>query len=185
MRVQLLKVMRVMAVALLAACGSDASIPSAPLQPTEAHESLLSFLTRVRPLNRQVALPQDIEVSRTIGQSGGTISIPQTGFTLTVPAGAVLRDTRFVVRALEGTAVAYEFEPHGTVFRRPLVAQQSLHGTVPQLGLLRAGYFRDRSLVDPSGTVAIVSELLNGVTNLLQWSFTWRIEHFSGYILAW
>ncbi|MEP7384212.1 MAG: hypothetical protein ABI910_21225 [Gemmatimonadota bacterium] len=176
---------QIVAVALLTACGMDASAPTSPLQPADADRSLLGFLTHVRPLNRLVALDHDIEVSRTIGSGGGTIAIPETGFRLTVPAGAVTSNTRFVVRALEGTAVAYEFEPHGTVFRRSLVATQSLDGTIPRLGLLQAAYFRDRALINPSGLTAVVSELLGGVTNLLNHSFTWRIDHFSGYIVAW
>lgn len=175
----------VMAVALLTACGTDSSAPTAPLQPADADRSLLGFLTRVRPLNRYVALDDEIEVSAVIGSRGGTLSIPETGFELTVPSGAVTRDTRFVVRALPGKAVAYEFEPHGTVFRRSLTAKQSLDGTKPELGLLRGAYFPDRSLISPSGASALVSELLGGITNLLNHSFTWRIDHFSGYIVAW
>lgn len=173
------------AIALLSACGMDSTETTAPLQAPTAEHSLLDGLTRVRPLNRTVALDQEIEVSATIGAAGGRLSIPETGFELTVPAGAVLRDTRFTVRALAGTAVAYEFEPHGTTFRRPLLANQSLYGTKPALGLLQGAYFPDRSLLNPSGTSALVSELLGGVTNLLDRSFTWRINHFSGYIVAW
>ncbi len=89
------------------------------------------------------------------------------------------------MRALPGKAVAYEFEPHGTVFRRSLIAKQSLQRHPPQLGILQGAYFTDRSLINPSGTVALVTELLGGVTNLLDHSFTWRIDHFSGYIVAW
>lgn len=175
----------VLAVALLTACGMDSTAPTTPLQPSDADRSLLGFLTRVRPLNRSVALEQELEVSAVIGVRGGSLAIPETGFELKVPAGAVTRDTRFVVRALPGKAVAYEFEPHGTVFRRSLTASQSLDDTKPELGVLRGAYFPDRSLISPSGATALVSELLGGVTNLLQHSFTWRIDHFSGYIVAW
>ncbi len=173
------------ALALLSACGTDSTETTAPLQPASAEHSLLDGLTRVRPLNRLVPLDHEIVVSATIGAAGGRLSIPETGFELTVPPGAVARHTRFSVRALAGTAVAYEFEPHGTTFRRPLVANQSLYGTKPALGLLRGAYFPDRSLINPSGTSALVSELLGGVLNLLDHSFTWRINHFSGYIVAW
>lgn len=184
-RIEWKRAAKIVAMALLTACGVDASAPTAPRQPTDPDRSLLGVLTSVRPLNRYVALADEIEVSAVIGASGGTIGIPETGFTLTVPAGAVLHDTHFVVRALPGKAVAYEFEPHGTVFRRSLVARQSLSGTKPELGLLKGAYFTDRSLISPSGAFALVSELLGGVTNLLNHTFTWRIDHFSGYIVAW
>jgi hypothetical protein len=184
-RIEWKRAAMIVVVSLLTACGMDSSAPTAPLQPADADRSLLGFLTRVRPLNRYVALDDEIEVAQVIGSRGGTIAIPETGFRLTVPAGAVTRDTRFVVRALTGKAVAYEFEPHGTVFRRSLVATQSLDGTKPELGILKGAYFPDRSLISPSGSLALVSELLGGVTDLLTHSFTWRIDHFSGYIVAW
>ncbi len=173
------------AIALLSACGTDSTETTAPLQASNADHSLLDALTRVRPLNRTVPLDREIEVSATIGAAGGTLSIPETGFELTVPPGAVRRETHFTVRALAGGAVAYEFEPHGTTFERPLIANQSLYGTKPALGALQGAYFADRALINPAGTSALVSELLGGVTSLLDRSFTWRIRHFSGYIVAW
>jgi len=188
MRKNLWRGVQVVALALLAACSTDSSRGSTPLQPSEPQASLVDVLTALRPLNRRVPLAHDVSASATIGRNGGTLRLPGTGLTVTVPAGAVTRDTRFKVTALAGRPVAYEFEPHGITFRKPLSAEQDLTGTRIELGLpllLKAGYFPHKSLIDPDGVSALVSETIPGLLDLRLFSFRWKIEHFSGYIVAW
>lgn len=180
--------LRLVALAGVTACSADPSSPTTSLSPATPDASLLSGLTALKPLQRKTALAADLSVSATIGSYGGRISIPAAGFTLVVPAGAVSQDTRFVVTALKGQAMAYEFQPHGTRFLRPLAAKQDLgdaKGILTLAPLLKAGYFPDRSLIDPSGLRVLVSEILPGITSLGLRTFDWKIDHFSGYIVAW
>ena len=188
-RKHLVRATQLLAVWALAACAGDPASPSAPLRPiapVAPNAADVSVLMATTPLVRDVALARDVAVSRTIGRHGGSISIPSVGFTLVVPPGAVAHKTAFTVTALAGQAVAYEFEPHGTVFLRPLVATQRLSGTqLPAGTALQAGYFPNRSLVDPNGGSALVAEFIAGAVSSNQQAFSWPIQHFSGYIVAW
>lgn len=183
----IVRALQVVAVAALAACAGDPTATSTPLTPSAPYAADFSALMATTPLNRAVALKQDLTVARIIGSEGGTIKFPAAGLTLTVPAGAVSRNTRFSITALKGKAVAYEFQPHGTVFARSLIARQSLLGTQLPVGgeVLQAGYFPNRTLVDPTGTSALVSEFIPGSVDSQLVAFRWNIDHFSGYIVAW
>jgi hypothetical protein len=123
-----------------------------------------------------------------IDQDGGRLSIPAAGFELIVPKNAVKKSTKFTVTALKGKLVAYEFGPHGTTFPRALQAKQDLSGTDWNLLALRplsAAYFADKSDLNLARATALVSEVLSGATSPLTKQFSWPIEHFSGYIVAW
>ncbi|MCC6772795.1 MAG: hypothetical protein IT360_16520 [Gemmatimonadaceae bacterium] len=181
---------------LFAACSADPTAhvtsPTAPAasvvaQPLTAGPSLLGALTTLQPIQRRLPLPRDLRVEATIGPEGGTIGLPAAGFSVTVPRGAVTVDTRFSVTALRGAHVAYEFEPHGTVFLRPLDAAQDLRVTRQPLmrATLKAGYFADRAQLGASSLGALVSELIPGRVDPRRSWFHWNIEHFSGYIVAW
>ncbi len=186
---------RLAVVAMLAACSADPNVTAttAPLQPQAAAQALqvgplpVGTLSAVHPLTRRNPLRNDVSTSATIGAAGGTLRLSQVGLTITVPPGAVTAPTNFTVTALAGTEVAYEFEPHGTVFRRPLTAVQELRGTRHTLAqaALVAGYFPDRSSLSASGLGMMVSERIAGAVDLRRASFTWPIQHFSGYIVAW
>lgn len=187
--------LRFAAVAVLAACSNDSNVlaTTEPLQPQSAAQALqvgplpIGTMASVRPLTRRAPLRSDLSASARIGAAGGTLRLPQAGFTLTVPPGAVKKPTTFSVTALAGADVAYEFEPHGTVFLRPLSATQELRGTRHALAgpSLLAGYFPDRSALSTSGLGTLVSERIAGTVDLRRTAFTWPIGHFSGYIVAW
>jgi hypothetical protein len=155
--------------------------------PSEPAPALLGSLFTKKPLKRDAALAHDVTASAVIGPSGGRIALPGQGFTLVVPRGAVEKETHFTVTAIAGDLVAYEFEPHGTTFKVPLHATQELRDTRFQLRLLSsltAGYFVERSqLLDGNGNVKL-SELIQGITLPLTQEFRWKIDHFSGYIVA-
>ena len=173
-----------------AACGVDS--PTAPKVQGEANPALVSGLieglVQKDALTRKNALADDITVSAVIGKDGGTLSIPAAGFELRVPAGAVKDPTNFTVTALKGKLVAYEFGPHGITFDRALEARQNLVGTdwsLLSLKTLYAGYFADKDHLDYATKTAQLSEVLDGVTAPLTKRFSWNIEHFSGYVVAW
>jgi hypothetical protein len=181
----------------LAACSADQV--SAPTQlsaaPADAQSGLLGGLlgtvtgvlnlTTTDAVQRTTPLAAPITVSKEIGYYGGTLSIPEAGVTVTVPRGALLRTTTITMTARAGSLLAYDFSPTGTTFYKPLVFNQSLKGTnvtLLQVPLLRLGYYSDPGLLGE--LTATVSELLGGVTDLLSWTFTAPIKHFSGYIVT-
>ena len=190
---------RVGALALaLTLVGCSADEVASPTQmkavPADAQSGLLGGvlgtvtgvlnLTTADAVQRTKPLAAPITVTKEIGYYGGTLSIPEAGVTVTVPRGALLRTTTITMTARAGSLLAYDFSPTGTTFYKPLVFNQSLNGTnvtLLQVPLLRLGYYSDPGLLGE--VTATVSELLGGVTDLLGWTFTAPINHFSGYLV--
>ena len=187
-----------LAVALLLvvanACGTERAAAPSSLATPAASQDLIGGLvgtvtstlklTTAKAILRTTPLPHDITVRQTIGREGGVLSIPAAGVTVLVPAGALDRYTEITMTARAGSLVAYDFAPHGITFRVPLVFNQTLKGTNATLltaTQLKLGYYTDPSLLGK--TTALVSEVLNGLTNVLTWTFTAPIKHFSGYII--
>ncbi len=176
---------------VMAACsGEPATAPTAATAaPTSAPSaSLLGGLVNlllVPGLQRTTPLPAPITVTATIGANGGTLRIPAAGVTVVVPQGALSSNTTIIMTARAGSLVAYDFAPHGITFAKPLTFTQDLHGTNASLltaPLLSLSYYSDPSLLTTLG--GLVSELVGGTTNLLTWSFTAPIKHFSGYMVS-
>ena len=188
---------------VLTGCAQDRSTaPAAVAAPSAASPDLLGTLgstigntvgavtntlglTSVNGLQRTTPLSAPITVSKTIGYFGGTLSIPAAGVTVIVPVGALDQPTEITMTARAGSLVAYDFAPHGVVFKRPLVFSQSLRGTNATLlsaPFLKLGYYEDASLLGK--TTAVVSELVGGVFTALNWTFTAPIKHFSGYVVS-
>ncbi|MEP6620782.1 MAG: hypothetical protein ABJE47_15765, partial [bacterium] len=180
---------------LLAGCSNDRTDVTSPLATPSAAPSgdllgalgglLNNTLSLVGNVKRTTPLAAAISVQQTIGAAGGTMTIPSAGVTVVFPAGALASNTTITMTARAGSAVAYDFAPHGITFAKPLVFTQNLSGTNVSLltaPLLNLGYYTDPSLI---GTVTtLVSELIGGTTNLLSWKFTSSIRHFSGYMVA-
>ncbi len=175
----------------MAACSSEpATSPTTRVAAPEAPSadlvgSLLNSLHLIPVLQRTTALAAPITVTQTVGWAGGTLSIPQAGVTVTIPQGALTTPTVITMTARAGSAIAYDFGPHGITFAKPLSLKQKLAGTNANLVtglLLQLGYYPDPSLL--GGTFALVSELISGSVNLLDWSFTAPVSHFSGYVIA-
>lgn len=154
-----------------------------------ATDLLTSFLNQFLSygLQRITPLANDVVVTATIGNAGGTIVIPETGLTLVVPKGAIGKtDLTITVTALAGNTIAYEFEPHGTKFAKPLSVIQSLDGT--RVGLfdvvytLRGGYFKDIRQVDLKTGKAKLDEIYPVL--LLGRKASFNITHFSGYMVS-
>lgn len=175
---------------LVSACSATDATAPAPATP-EASASLEAAVTGVlRTVEKTVTavswsnvLRSDQTVRATIGKGGGTITIPSTGFTLIVPAGAVSKPTDFSVTAVAGKGVAYEFEPHGTTFARPLTFRQDLRLTAfPWGSKPLGGYFEARTLLDPLTGQATVKEQIKAQ---VKGSFVeFLINHFSGYLVS-
>ena len=182
---------RLLSIFVLAGCARDSASPVEPTAavPAKPNSGLLSTLLPVRGLTRAAPLSKDLSVSAVIGKKGGTISIPEAGLTLVVPANAVKENTTFKATALAGKLVAYEFEPHGTTFAVPLQFTQDLRKTslVSALvaPLMDGAYFANRDQLNQNSGRAIVSELRPVVVNLLKSQASFPIDHFSGYLISW
>jgi ZU5 domain-containing protein len=181
----------------LAACSADQATAPTPMKAPagDPSASLLGGLlgtvtgalqlTTAEGIQRTEPLEAPITVVKTIGYEGGTLSIPEAGVKVTVPRGALSRNTEITMTARAGSLVAYDFSPHGITFNKPLVFEQSLRGTkvgLLQVPFLRLAYYDNPSLLGE--VTGVVSELLGGVTNLLGWTFVAPIKHFSGYMLS-
>jgi hypothetical protein len=182
------------AIVVVASCSDQATAPLPRVTSGDAPPSAdllggvtstVSSLVSMDGLQRTTPLAAPITVTKTIGSAGGTLSIPQAGVTVTVPQGALDKATVITMTARAGSLVAYDFAPHGITFAKPLAFTQQLRGTNASIltaPLLRLGYYKDASLLTATG--GLVSELLGGVVNLVSWTFTGSIPHFSGYIVT-
>jgi hypothetical protein len=192
------------AIALLAACSTD--VPTGPRSvaaPDAPNVSLLggvaggvtgvvggvvTVLTQpllATTITRRSPIAAE-KVVAVIGRSGGTIRLPNAGLTVVIPYGAVSTTTTFTVSAPAGTAVLYEFGPHGTKFAVPLKVTQDLSRTTYSLlgGLtLKAGYYKDGS-ADLSNNTALVTEVLPVTLSSLLGTATFSVGHFSGYMMS-
>ena len=133
----------------------------------------------------------EIKVSKVIDRSGGTISIPQTGFTMEIPKGALSAPLTITVTA-DTRYVAYKMEPAGTQFAKDVTVTQSLGNTTiagePLRNQLYAAYIRDDS-VKLSGNVPVAeiepsTTVFSSTNSRLPVAQVWIIRHFSRYMLA-
>lgn len=184
------------AVSLVSSSCGDAT---APVNPTAAPSALLGLPTglgggvgtlvdtTLNTLQLTVPLLSDISRSATIGPDGGSIEIPETGFRLDVPKNALSAPTLITVTAVQGSTVAYEFEPHGITLNKRLVVTQSLGPTSIVSNLLgqsfTGAYFTSRDDIHADGT-AFVHELEPTSTDLLSLQVRFSIGHFSGYLVG-
>jgi hypothetical protein len=132
-----------------------------------------------------------VRVTKTIGPSGGTISIPETGLTMSFPAGAVAAPISITITADEDY-VAYKMDPAGTTFLKDVTVTQSLSKTElgfrPLRNQLFAAYIAD-DRVSLSGKVPVLelepTETIFSLLNpLIPQAQVWIIRHFSRYMLA-
>jgi len=177
-----------LAAALLASCStSEGPVAPAPASTAAASapelllKGIITEPTAVTGLKRTTPLATSVSASAYIGPLGGAILVPGTGLTVVVPPLALSSKQLITITALPGSAVAYEFAPHGLKFPVPLVATQKLSSTDAGTGLLDpkllfVGYFADQT--QPN----IVSELLN--VGVSAGTAVFPIWHFSGYIVA-
>jgi hypothetical protein len=145
----------------------------------------------VTPIHRSVPLAEDVSWTFTASPYGSRSSNSAVGLSIYVPPGAVDRSVTIRVTALQGSAVAYRFEPH-MEFDRKVVLTQSLRGLRYGLlgtGLLNLSPFRgahfegDVPSYNGDGQ-ALVSEVVGAVLNLFSNSTSFGVDHFSGWIVA-
>jgi hypothetical protein len=184
------------AVSIVSSSCGDATAPASRADAPNALLGLPSGLgggvgtvvdTTLGTLQFAVPLLSDISRSATIGPDGGTIEIPETGFRLDIPKNAVAAPTVITVTAVQGSAVAYEFEPQGIALNKRLIVTQSLSPTSIVSNLVgqsfTGAYFTSRDDIHLDGT-AFVHELEPTTTDLLSLQLRFSIGHFSGYLVG-
>jgi len=134
--------------------------------------------TEVSVLERARPLAESESVTRRIGYWGGVIRLRDAGLTVIVPRGALRSRTTITVTAPAGDLVGYHFEPHGLEFRRPvtLVQDMTLASLLDGESLFGA-YFQGP--LEPEVTALETLPLY-----LLRSLGVFRIDHFSGYVIA-
>jgi hypothetical protein len=134
-------------------------------------------------------------VSGTIGYWGGSLTIPESDFTITFPIGALSRATSITIVSDASGFVSYDMQPHGLQFAKPVVVTQRLRNTkaygVPLAAnakLFGAYFPQENPLLELVGDLLNALEIVHSVTILrhdgspeLQ---TWLLNHFSRYMLA-
>ena len=132
-----------------------------------------------------------VEVSQRVDQSGGHISIPETGFTMDIPAGALSAPLTITITA-DDKYVAYKMEPTGTQFQKDVTITQSLRNTSiagqPLRTSIFAAYISDDNL-KLSGKVPVLEiepsrTIFSPLNTLVPEAQVWVIRHFSRYMLA-
>jgi hypothetical protein len=189
-RVGLSRFLAVFAGAIIIASCSAPGIPGPNITPETIAATDLSKVD-FRAVWWKNQAQDAITVSKVIDQSGGTISLPETGLTLSFPAGAVAAPVTITVTS-DVQYVAYKMEPAGTKFLKDVTATQLLNTTSisgsPLRSQLYAAYIADDS-VSLSGRVPVLeiepsTTIFSVLSPLLPQAHVWTIRHFSRYMLA-
>ena len=193
-----------LAVCIIASC-SDAALqnPTAPFDPTAAASAKGSEKTggtvalpdagiELKALwwNRDWKRQDAVVVKQTIDKSGGVISIPRTGLTMSFPAGAVSAPIQITVTS-DDKYVAYKMEPSGTQFLKDITVTQLLSFTEVSGRRLKnpllAAYIPDDK-VSLAGKIHVLeiepSHTIFSARTGLPEAQVWLIKHFSRYMLA-
>jgi hypothetical protein len=187
------------AVALIAVAIGCGDPPSTPMRPSSATPGRAAYtlstnsLTPAIGLLRTQPLLNNVVVVKVLSNGGGGIDVPGTDFQLQVPNGAFSAKTMtFTITAYAGNTVAYDFQPHGFVFLKPLQAVQQLgHTNWKTLNLppgyypnWAGGYFADPSQINMTTGQALINEFMPGGISVGGATMTWSIPHFSGYMVS-
>jgi hypothetical protein len=182
----------------VAACGTDSS----PVAPEAFDGGYASATTTAEDFDTLYALKwatrvkSEASASAVIGNAGGEIKIPEYGFKITFPQGAVQKKTTITATVMAGTEVAFRFEPHGITFKQPVKIMQDLRLTTAYtdeavLAGLKRGYWVDpwasTLLESNTGKVQVKEVQPAEIEEGLQVSGRYAkfyVNHFSGYLLA-
>jgi hypothetical protein len=192
-RFRLLRSASVLLGALILSSCSDAGLPAptAPIDAVADRGPGGGGGLELRALWWQDRYDRSISVSKVIDASGGTISIPQTGLTVSFPKGALKSALKITITA-DRDYVAYKFDPAGTQFLKDVTVTQALDNTEvfgePLRSQLYAAYIAD-DRVSLSGKVPVLeiepsTTIFSPLNPLLPQAQVWIIRHFSRYMLA-
>ena len=179
-------VMGAATIAVAAACASEtATAPAEPDVAVRAGVLPTGQVSKVKGLERKAEAKQKYSVSkRFTSKEGGTLEISDLKAKLFIPKGAIPRDTMTItMTVLAGKIVAYDFAPHGTVFKKPLSLMIETAETKLDAKTLTFGaYFKSTSQVDAVKGQVRIDEVLSTIRNGNV--LTLPLWHFSGYVVA-
>jgi hypothetical protein len=159
----------------LAVVSCNDTTPVAPVAPTvQPDASLLGSLLGATGLLGCTPQPYD-SVTKVIGPEGGALTVGSNWFY--VPPGALGSNVKITAVAPSGTVNLVKFQPQGLRFAQPAVLTMSY----ANCGLL--GWLLPRHIAYTNDDLKIL-ELLPALDNLFRKTASTRIEHFSGYALA-
>jgi len=131
------------------------------------------------------------KVSGVVGPEGASLALPGSDFTMSIPVGALSGATLVTLTSKGGSHVAYDMQPHGLVFLKPVtIVQQlrntALYGTDEGNGI-RAAYLADGEAIESDDSakpaeVAAGATLFYGTSAVAE-THVWYLSHFSRYIL--
>ncbi|WP_148306393.1 hypothetical protein [Gemmatirosa kalamazoonensis] len=176
------------AVVALGAC-DDAS--RTQLSPSIPSLSSSSTAVRVATVQRRTPLGDDVTRRVVVDRNGAVIRLDAAGLKVKVPSNALPAGTEsleITVTAIAGSQFAYEFEPSGATFTRPLEIEQDIRDAVVDGhdgGSPIVSYFKTRSDVDAAAGTANSFEDLNTSMDVRGHKLRTDIWHFSGYIVSW
>jgi hypothetical protein len=172
---------------------ADHALPSEPAAAlTESGTTALSVAEEVKVLTRTTAIPL-MSASARIGAAGGTIEIRDAGLRVRFPEGALQvsgnQTVKITVTAIAGDVIAYDFEPHGLVFNKPVVLEQDykITGAWKNTALLdqvKGAYFPLNSNLDVRKKTALVTEYQPITVDVLGSKIRFGVHHFSGYVVS-
>jgi len=142
-------------------------------------------------------VPVELSVSGVIGPEGGTLAIPGAQFLIYFPKDALPNPTAITITSKESPWVTYDMNPHGTVFRKPVIVLQGLENTTI-FGTSAAcsaygAYLPTGSEAVSADDTALATETTMSYTisGFVTWmpfpspeTSVWIINHFSRYMLA-
>lgn len=182
-------------VAIASACSSDNPVaPDLTARNGKIGDLLggvggvVDLLIPVKALERDVALQSSVTRSFTISrEKGGKLEIDEAGLRIDVPARAISTNSLTItVTVLPGKSIAYDFQPHGTKFLKPLAFRQDLGGTSWDHfgfnGTLNGGYFKSTDQLNLHNGLALLDELFPIEVKTHEARF--NINHFSGYMVS-
>ena len=134
----------------------------------------------------------DQSVSAVVGPEGGTLSLPGSDFSMTIPAGALTSPTSITIVSRAGPFVVYDMLPHGLQFQLPVTAVQGL-STTATYGMSVGNSVRSAYLSPANEQIAIdgsaspveleaATTYFVGAQPVAQ-TQVWILKHFSRYIL--
>lgn len=183
----------------LAAPDASGGLNAAANQAVLPFQSAQSVIVdTVSVLQRDKPLKQNVSVTVKVTPKGGQVDLGAAGLTLYFSPGAVTQTLTVTATAYAGSAIAYGFEPHGTVFNAPVYVVQKLdHTTLKHIRGAAAdisGAYMPDGLANLSadGSTAAVSEIYetsiekerDRIGKLMLIDAVFEIHHFSGYILT-
>jgi hypothetical protein len=183
---------------VIGACsGADVTSPAEPLDNGTGTGSLGSLASKdangleLRALWWEDRPHNSATASAMIGPAGGVIVIPETGLTVSIPAGALSSFLSITITA-DPDYVAYRMEPTGTQFLKDVTATQLFSATElassPLRSQLYVAYIADDSL-NLSGKVPVLeleptATIFSSRSPGVPYAQIWIIRHFSRYMLA-